>query len=134
MTEKHQQSELYPRPDEPLAGFFTSTGKEMLLVADELGPEFFCTGTEWCVVDGTCACVGEWTLADPVDNDVDDDDDDDGTLCMSPWLLDDLLAGVLLDVGEANWEPRRGVSFCEVNDELSLLDDGWNFLQQVKKY
>ena len=105
----------------------------MLLAADELGPEFFCTGTEWCVVDGTCACVGEWTLADPVDNDV-DDDDDDGTLCMSPWLLDDLLAGVLLDVGEANWEPRRGVSFCEVNDELSLLGDGWNFLQQVKKY
>ena len=36
------------------------------------------------MVDGTCACVGEWTLADPVDNDVDDDDDDDGTPCMSP--------------------------------------------------
>ena len=35
------------------------------------------------MVDGTCVCVGEWTLADPVDNDV-DDDDDDGTLCMSP--------------------------------------------------
>ena len=35
------------------------------------------------MVDGTCACVGDWTLADPVDNDV-DDDDDDGILCMSP--------------------------------------------------
>ena len=98
----------------------------MLLVLDELGPEFFCTGTEWCVVDGTCVGVGDWTLADPADNDV--DDDDDGTLCMSPWLPDDLLAGILLDVGKANWEPRRGVSFCEVKDELSLLGDGWNFL------
>ena len=51
------------------------------------------------MVDGTCVCVGEWKLADPVDDDV---DADDGTFCMSPLLLDDLLAGVLLDVGEAN--------------------------------
>ena len=37
------------------------------------------------MVDGTCVCVGDWTLVDPVENDVDDDDDDDdGTLCMSP--------------------------------------------------